>query len=193
MGGGKNKTPAPSPYETSAADIANKTYAETDPLRQAFLSQMGDFTSGGYDPTKMAIFSPLYNIARAGPEAQYRGAMDAILAGTPRGGGQTQAIAGAELARAKDVGSIPGMITSDLLTDMLNKAYGAAFNAPQTSMAGLGSIASSYGNRASMAQAAGAQQTSSLYSGLGMLGGMALGGPGGAMGGKAAGKSLGGK
>lgn len=149
MGGGKKpKSPPSSPYETAAADIANKTYAETDPLRQEFLRQMGDFTSGGYDPTKMSIFTPLYNTARAGPEAQYRGAMDSILANTPRGGGQTAAITSAELTRAKDVGSIPAMITSDLLTDMLNKAYGAAFNTPQQSMAGLGSIAQSYGSRA---------------------------------------------
>lgn len=172
MGGGgkKPKAPPPSPYETAAADIANRTYAETTPLREQFLSQMGDLVGGGYDPTKMAIFSPLMNIARAGPEAQYRGAMDSILANTPRGGGQTSAIASAELARAKDVGSIPGMITADLLTDMLNKAYGAAFNAPQQSMAGLGSIASSYaGRQMGLTQAAASQQTG-LYSMLGGLG-----------------------
>lgn len=180
MGGGKKpSTPPPSPYEQQGAQIAKETYEETTPLRKEFLQQMGQFTQGGYDPTKMAIFSPLYDIARAGPEAQYRGAMENILAGTPRGGGQTAAIAQTELARAKDVGSIPGMITSDLLTDMLNKAYGAAFNAPQTSMAGFGSLASTYaGRQVGLTQAAGQQKGAafSALGGLGMGAGMAAGG-----------------
>lgn len=194
MGGGKSpKTPAPSPYETAAAGIAQKTYEQTDPLRTAMLSQMGDLVSGGYDPTKSPLYAPLFTTARTAPEAQYQVARDSILAGTPRGGGQTAVLGELARARAQEVGELPAMLSNNILQDLLSKTYGAAFNAPQTSMAGLSSIAGSYGNRASMSQLAAAQQTSSLYGGLGMLGGMALGGPAGALAGKGAGKSLGGK
>ena len=198
MGGGKKpKAPAPSPYEAAAAQMAQKTFDQTDPLRQSILGQMGDFMGGGFDPMKSNMYAPLYAAARSGPEAQYNVARDNVLAGTPRGGGQVDALANVESARAAQVGEIPSMLSNQIMQDLLSKSYGVAFNAPQQSMAGMSSVAGTYGNRAAMSQASAANQMSSLYSGLGMMGGMALGGPGGAMAGKgagqAAGKSEGGK
>lgn len=198
-GGGGSGDPAASPnqYETTLANIAQNTYSQTDPLRQALLGQMGNFMSGGYDPQK----SPLYAAARSGPEAQYKVAKDNVLGSTPRGGGQLGALANLESARASDVGGIPGDISAKLIEDMMSKSYGVAFGAPQQSMSGLSSVAGTFGNRQSMAQAAAQQQQNALYSGLGQMGGMAigsmLGGPivgaaGGSVGGKA-GSSLGGK
>jgi hypothetical protein len=68
------------------------------------------------------------------------------------------------------------MLSNQIFQDLLSKTYGAAFNAPQQSMAGLASVAGTYGNRASMSQAAAAQQNAGLFGGLGQLGGLALGG-----------------
>ena len=196
---GATSTPAPgaSPYESVLANIAQETYSQTDPLRQGFLNQMISLLSGGFDPQKTPMYAPLYAAARSGPEAQYNVAKENILSGTPRGGGQTSALAGIERGRAEDVGGIPGMLSNQILQDMLQKAYGTAFNAPQQSMAGLSSASGTYGNRLSMAEMAAAQQKSSLYGGIGQMGGMALGtmlgGPLGGKTGGSAGKAIGGK
>jgi hypothetical protein len=187
MGGGKKPSnPPPSPYESAAAAIAQKTYDETNPLRTGLLSQMEGLVSGGFDPAKSVLYAPLFAAARTGPEAQYQVARDSILAGTPRGGGQVAALSNLAQARADEVGQLPAMLSNQVMQDLLSKTYGAAFNAPQQSMAGLSSVAGTYGNRAAMSQAAAAQQTSGLFGGLGMLGGMALTG-------KPTGRSLGGK
>lgn len=191
--GGGTPAPGASPYESMLAQIAQDTYSQTDPLRQGFLQQMSSLLSGGFDPQKTAMYQPMYNAARSGPEAQYNVARENVLAGTPRGGGQIQGLANVESARASEVGSIPGMLSNQIFEDMMQKAYGTAFGAPQQSMAGLGAAAGTFGNRMSMAQQAASAQNSALFSGLGTMGGLALGGPGGALAGKGAGKSLGGK
>ena len=196
-GGTTPAAPGASPYESMLAQIAQDTYSQTDPLRQGFLQQMSSLVQGGFDPQRTAMYAPLYASARSGPEAQYNVAKENILSGTPRGGGQIDALANVESARAETIGGIPAMLSNQILQDMMQKAYGAAFNAPQQSMAGLSSASGTYGNRLSMAEAAAAQQKSSLYGGLGTIGGMALGSAlGGPLGGKAggsAGKAIGGK
>ena len=196
-GGGGTPTPGASPYESVLAQIAQDTYTQTDPIRQGFLQQMSSLLSGGFDPQKTAMYQPMYAAARSGPEAQYNVAKKNILGNTPRGGGQVKALADIETARASDIGSIPGMLSNQILQDMLQKSYGTAFGAPQQSMAGLSSASGTYGNRLSMAEAAAAQQQSALFGGLGQIGGMALGTAlGGPLGGKAggsAGKAIGGK
>lgn len=192
-GGAAPAAPGASPYESVLAQIAQDTYSQTDPLRQGFLQQMSSLLDGSFDPQKTAAYAPMYAAARSGPEAQYNVAKENILGGTARGGGQTSALSGIEKARASDVGEIPGVLSSQITQDLLSKAYGTAFGAPQQSMAGLGSAAGTFGNRMSMAQQAASAQNSALFAGLGTMGGMALGGPGGAMAGKGAGKSLGGK
>jgi len=194
MGGG-SKTPPPSPYETTLADIAKQTFEQSDPIRQAFLSQFGSLMSGGFDPQKSPLFAPMYSSARSGLEGQYDVAKENILAGTPRGGGQVEALANLEGNRADKIGAIPGMLSTDILTDLLNKSYGMAFGAPQQSMSGLSSAAGTYSNRAGAADMAAAQQQSALYGGLGTMlgmgGGMALAGPLGGKAGAGAGKAIG--
>lgn len=196
-GGGGTPTPGASPYESVLAQIAQDTYTQTDPLRQGFLQQMSSLLSGGFDPQKTAMYAPMYAAARSGPEAQYNAARENVLAGTPRGGGQIKALADIESSRASEVGSIPGMLSNQILQDMLQKSYGTAFGVPQQSMAGLSSASGTYGNRLSMAEMAAKQQEAALFGGLGQIGGMALGTAlGGPLGGKAggsAGKAIGGK
>jgi len=156
--------------------MAQETYTQTDPLRSGLLAQMEGLVSGGFDPAKSPLYAPLFAAARSGPEAQYQVARDSILAGTPRGGGQVAALSDLSRARADEVGQLPAMLSNNILQDLLSKTYGAAFNAPQTSIAGMNATAGTYGNRASMSQAAAAQQNAGLFGGLGQLGGLALGG-----------------
>ena len=187
MGGG-SKTPPASPYEAAMGRIAQQLFTETTPLRESFLSQLGDFAGGSYDPTKTPMFANLYGAARPGIEGQYNVAREQVLAGTPRGGGQVSALSDLARSRAYDVGSLSSLISSNLINDMTNKAYGVAFQAPQTSIAGLGGAASSSNTRTGIAAQAAAQQQAGLYQGLGALGtgvGYALGGPLGAGIGKA--------
>ena len=177
--GGKGKTtPTVSPYEEAAAGIANKTYAETTPVRNDLLSQMGNFLQGGYDVSKSPTFAPLYANARSGIESQYGVAKDAILAGTPRGGGQTAALAGVESDRAGNLSNTQNAIYSNLFNDILQKTYGVAFNAPQQSMAGLGQAGSSYASRYGAAnQAYSAQQANwfNMVDNIGTGAGRAMG------------------
>jgi hypothetical protein len=184
------------PYETALAEIAKKLYEQTDPTRQAFLGQMGQVASGTFDPMKSPTYAPMYSSARSGVEAQYGVAKDAIMGNTPRGGGQTEALANLEGTRASEVGAIPGAISANILNDLLNKSYGVAFGAPQQSMSGLASVAGTYGNRMSMAQQSAQAQQSALYGGLGTLGGIglgtAIGGPIGGKVGAGAGSNIGG-
>lgn len=189
------------PYESALAKMSMDAYGQTDPLRQNLIGQMGNLLSGGFDPQKSPLYGPMYAAARSGPEAQYGVAKENILANTPRGGGQIEALANLEGARASEVGAIPGMISNNILSDMLNKTYGVAFGNPQTSMSGLGTAAQLFGNRQAAATLAGQQQQNALYGGLGTMAGMGLGtaiaGPlGGKMGagaGKTAGSGMTGK
>ena len=174
-GGSASAAAAANPYEAALAEIALRGYSQTDPLRQGLLGQMGEVASGTFNPMKSPTYAPLYSAARSGAEAQYGVAKGNILGSTPRGGGQTEALANLEGVRAADVGAIPGMISSNILNDLLNKAYGTAFGAPQQSMAGLTSASQTYGNAANQSRLAAYGQQSALYGGLGTIGGMGLG------------------
>lgn len=147
-GGGKGKqTPTTSPYEAATAEIAKQTYQETTPIREDLLAQMGNFLSGGFDPTKSPLYGPMYANARAGMEGQYGVAKQNILANTPRGGGQTDDLAGLESDRASNIGGLQNTLYGNIFNDILSKTYGVAFNAPQQSMAGFGQAANSYAGR----------------------------------------------
>jgi hypothetical protein len=151
------------------------------------------FTSSGlYNPYNLPGYAPLYQLARTGPESQYNPARQSIMESTPRGGGLYENLANLEMSRAQQAGSLPATIAAPLIQDIYNKAYGVAFNAPQTSIAGLGGAMSGY-NQLQGLSASGALQQAALAnqnslassSGLGSLAALGLGGLGG--------KSTGGK
>ena len=154
-GGGKGKqTPSTSPYEAAGAKIAEQTYKETTPIREDLLAQMASFLQGGFDPTKSPLYAPMYANARSGLEGQYNVARENVLANTPRGGGQIDALAGLESDRAGNIGSMQNALYGNIFNDILSKTYGVAFGAPQQSMAGFGQAAGSYANRYGAANAA---------------------------------------
>lgn len=172
MGGGKDKGTSTSPYEASTARMAQQLFAQTSPLRDQLLGDMGSFVQGGYNPKNLPAYQSLYSAARTGPEGQYNVAKENILSGTARGGGQTQALANLEQNRAVQTGNIESLITQDLMGDILGKAYGAAFQTPQVSIGGTGSAASSYAARqAALSQSQGSQK-GGFY---GMMGGLGQG------------------
>jgi hypothetical protein len=97
-----------------------------------------------YNPASLPGFTPAYDIGRRGLEAQYNTALGQTIAGTPRGGAMSDALNKLNLSRAESVGQLPGQISNGLIQDMLNKSYGAAFNAPTTSIAGLSAANQGY-------------------------------------------------
>lgn len=151
------------------------------------------FTSSGlYNPYNLPGYAPLYQLARTGLESQYNPARQSIMESTPRGGALYENLANLEMSRAQQAGSLPATIAAPLISDIYNKAYGVAFNAPQTSIAGLSSAMGGYNAlqglnaSSSLQQAALANQNGLAGSaGLGSLAALGLGGLGG--------KSTGGK
>jgi len=96
----------------------------------------------------------MYSNMRSGLEGQYNVAKENILANTPRGGGQIDALAGLESDRAGNIGSMENTLYGNIFNDILSKTYGVAFGAPQQSMQGFGQAAGSYANRYGAANAA---------------------------------------
>jgi hypothetical protein len=125
--------------------------------------------SGRYDPTKLPTYAPLFGLQKQSLESQYQQARNNILASTPTGGNLAGALGNLENSRASTMGAMPAELSSGILGNMLDKAYGAAFNTPTQTLSGLGSAAGSYGSRAAAALASSAADQQSTY---GLLGGV---------------------
>lgn len=173
-GGGGGGNAAPSPYENALSNIALDQYNRTIPMRSNLIKELTNVSKGNYDPTASPVFAPIFAQGKQGIEGQYGVAKENILANLPRGGAQVQALTNLEMGRAEQAGSLPALISQDIMTDMLNKTYGAAFNTPQQSMSGLGTAASSFGQRQSQAMAANAQEQAAKYQGAGQMAAMAM-------------------
>lgn len=140
-------------------------------------SQPNQSLSGLYNPAYLPGYTPMYEIGRRGLESQYNTALQQTISGTPRGGALSEAINRLNLGRAESVGSLPGQISSQLIQDMLNKSYGAAFQAPQQSIGALSSASNAYTstqnamiNAAMQANALNQSASMQGKSGLGSLG-----------------------
>lgn len=136
-----------------------------------------DYITQRFNPASLPGYNQQYGLLRDSLENQYNVAMNQALSNTPRGGAMSDALAKLNLARAESVGRAPLEVAAPLITDMLNKSYGAAFNAPQQAIAGLGAANQGYTSTqnallsAQMQQAALSQSAAnSKGSGLGVLG-----------------------
>ena len=136
-----------------------------------------DYVTQQYNPANLPGYTPMYDISRRGLESQYNTAVQNAIASTPRGGAMGDALNKLNLARAESVGGLPGQISSGLISDQLNKAYGAAFNAPAVAISGLGAANQGYTstqnsmiNSAMQQQALAQSQSNTKNSGLGTLG-----------------------
>lgn len=222
MGGGGGSTNTgvsqptvnPSPYEQYMANIAHSLWKSSKPIRSEMIGGWMDFLNPKegteFNAASLPGYTPMYDVARRGLESQYSTARNQAIAGTPRGGAMSDALAQIEKGRAESVGQLPGQISSGLINDQMNKAYGAAFNlAPTQALGGLGAANQGYtATQNSLINAqmqqnaidAQSQQANQGKSGLGMLGsglgtvvGSAFGGPAGGAAGGALGGGLGGK
>jgi len=175
-GGGSSKTTKASPYESAIANIANTLFAESSPLRKNLTSQYEAFASGNYNPEELAGYKPLYATARSGPEDQYSLAKENTIGSTPSGGALTGALSNLENNRAQSVGSLPAQISGGLIQNLMDKAYGVAYQTPQTALSGLGAANSGYSTRQNSANIMNTQAESALGQGVGQLMGQFLGG-----------------
>jgi hypothetical protein len=190
------------PYDIGAGTAGSQQITGYTPQYGA-----DQYVTQRFNPANLPGYTPTYDISRRGVEAQYNQAVNQAIGQTPRGGALSDALTRLNLGRAESVGQLPGQISSSLIQDQLNKAYGAAFNAPSQAISGLSAANQGYVStqnallNAQMQQSAiNAQSANAKGSGLGALGmgvgtvvGSALGSPGaGASVGGALGK-LGGK
>jgi len=128
LGGGDEN-----PAADAQANIANALWTQTAPTRTNLLDMLNSFTAGNYNFAEYPGFQSQFGLLND----QYNNARENILSqtGGAYGGGQLDALlAQNENARAGSIANLGGTIGQDLLS----KAYGAAFNTPQTSIQGLG-------------------------------------------------------
>lgn len=132
------------PYTQQLASMASDLWGQTTPIRNSFTSDyFMPFLQGNYNPATMPGFAPLYDIGRTGIEDQYNVAKQNIEASTPRGGSMTNALSGLEYNRAKSAGTLGSQISSNLISDLWNKAYNTGWvTAPSQAMGGMGGAAS---------------------------------------------------
>jgi len=171
---GMNSSPTqvePGPYENQLAKMSKQLFSETTPLRQSLTDQMGQIVGGNYRPSDLPTYQPLYAQAKSGIEDQYNVAKGNLLGGIPRGGAMASSLGSLEADRAKTMGSVPSQITTGLIGDITNKAYGTAFAAPGQAMTGLSSASGTYGNRQSQQMAIDAQQRAAQNEMIGKMGG----------------------
>lgn len=136
-----------------ATKIAKDLYESTSPIRQGFYNEWGDLNEG-----KMPFsFQTMYAPAKQAIEDQYGIARENVLANTPMGGGLFDQLTNVETARAGQL----SQTVAQAVQDMVSKAYGAAFQSPQTSVQALG-IPAQIGQAAWGAAEQGAQARSNF-------------------------------
>lgn len=159
MGGGKGGGGDTSSSK-ALEQIAEDLFKETRGLRAGTIERLED-TLGGEFPA-----GPVFEGQKLTTEQAFDRARESVISQTPAGGALTGALTDVETARA---GTLAG-ITTDIFQRDLQAAQGAAFGAPQISIAGLGSAA---GTQAQLAQAQAAGK-GGLGAGVGTLGAAAL-------------------
>jgi hypothetical protein len=150
-GGGRSSSIVPyttpeNPFAKTVSQYASSLWGQTEPIRQSFAEDyFTPFLKGNYKPETMPGFAPLYDIGRTGIEDQYNVAKQNIEASTPRGGAMTNALSNLEYNRAKSAGSLGSQISSNLISDLWNKAYNTGWvTAPSQAITGQSTAAQLY-------------------------------------------------
>jgi hypothetical protein len=133
MGGGKGQAQKETTmgYQSDvlSQQMLQDLFNQTAPIRQAMFTDWNQLLSGQPSTYMNTAFGSL----RGPVEQQYATAKENVLANTPRGGGLFDQLTNVETARAQNLSDILGR----LYIESLNKAYGAAWNAPTTTISGL--------------------------------------------------------
>ena len=137
----------PSPYESALAKMGLQIFREGTPLRVGLTEDLMGFQSGQVSPTESPMFAPAFAAMKGGVEDQYGVAKENILRSMPEGGALSGSMADLEMARAGDIGRGTAGVTTGIVQDMLNKAFGVATGNTNQSMGGLGTVAQTFGQR----------------------------------------------
>ena len=150
MFGGKSSPPtiqaAANPYDVRLARQAKQYYNETEPIRTGLENQYTSILSGNYNPESLPGYQPLYGATRSGLEGQYNQAKNTIMENVPQGGALSGQLAGLASQRASQVGAMPAQLSSGIISNLMNQAYGMGTGAVSTSNSGLGQVGSTYGS-----------------------------------------------
>jgi hypothetical protein len=178
-GGGKGSSTSSgktniSPLESTLASISGDLYNATSGLRGNYLDKYAKALSGTYDFQTDPTYAPMFQQAKQGIESQYNVGKQNILSSTPAGGGLVKALSNLDIARAGDMGTVPANLENQIYQQLMGGAQSAAWNTPQTSMAGLGQANNTYGMRLMQQNSQNAAGKAGLGQGLGNLAGIGL-------------------
>lgn len=168
MGGGKGSSDDAGDAAKMQAAISSMLFQESTPLRTNLNARYMNFLN---DPENFDVTSsPIWSPARRVLDEQYQNTIDEIMSRQPVGGAMSENLTNAAIAKQDLITNL----TSQVLQDEYNKAYGVAYQTPQTSIAGLSGAGSTYA-QAAQAEAAQNQGTMGLLGDLGSTAGMLYG------------------
>lgn len=149
------------------ADISKGLYEEGSAVRGQTQDMTSKILSGQYSPRVLPAYAPMFAEAKKGLEGQYDMAQNKIMSNTPAGGQLYSALADLEMKRASNVGSLGNQLTSGLVSDIINRGTGAAYNSLSATTSGLGTSGAISSNLAGQEAA----QEASFGGGIGQLAG----------------------
>lgn len=149
-------------------------FKESTPLRREFLDRGMNAVSGNLDVTNL----PGYAALKDATDIQFKRARDNIIASSGAGGGLSDLLANAEMAKAS--GMAQG--TAGLYSDELARAFAQATGTAPTALSGMSNSA----NALSQIQSAQMGQNAAAAQGLGMAAGRYMGSKSGSSAGSAA-------
>jgi hypothetical protein len=144
-----------------ALGMSTKLWKHTEGMRGNISQQLTDFTAGDYDVTSNPMFAP----GKAATEDIYARSRENIMETMPAGGTMETQLSGLEHARARGLTDT----ISGIQQDMYNKAYGAGYGTPQTSIAGANQSANSMMQMVAAQNAAAGQNAAGIGSMIGMM------------------------
>ena len=177
-GGGGGGSAPPNPYESVLASIAQTEYDRAKPLRDSSMDQFMQLIQGSFNPKTSAMYKPIFDSLRSAAGAGESQSRDAILAGTARGGGQTEALANLAGNAAAQRAGVESGASNQVIMDLMNKSYGLSSGSPAAAMSGLGQAGQlGMQNQAlyQQQQQMASNQGSALGGALGTAGGAGLG------------------
>jgi hypothetical protein len=144
-----------------ALGMSTKLWKETEGMRGNVSQQLTDFTGGNYDVTSNPMFAP----GKMATEDMYQTARDNVMSNMPAGGMMQENLTSLEGARLRGLTDT----VANIQQDMFNKAYGAGYGTPQTSISGANQSANSMMQMLASQQAMASQNAQGMGALLGTM------------------------
>jgi hypothetical protein len=145
----------------NAQRIPMELWDTTSGIRKNVTGMLENFTGGNMDITSQPMFAP----GKSAIEDTYKTGRQNILETMPEGGMLYSGLAGLEGDRAKGLTDVIAKIQQDVF----DKAYGAGYGTPQTSITGLNQAALTSGDALNTQSAAAAQNAAGIGRLLGTI------------------------